>query len=263
MTQDVRDCALLLNFIAGRDPQDSTSVARPCADYTQELGQEITGFRVGVPHEYLADLSGPARACVESWVRTFRELGAEIVELSLPHTEYAIPTYYLISSSEASANLARFDGVRYSRRASDRSVEAMFAESRSAGFGPEVKRRVMIGTYALSAGYYEAWYGKAQRVRALIRQDFESAFQRVDIILSPTSPTPAFPLGERLKDPLAMYLSDIFTVPASLAGIPAISIPAGTVEGLPFGMQLIANKFEEAKLLRAAYAFEQATRGAA
>jgi aspartyl-tRNA(Asn)/glutamyl-tRNA(Gln) amidotransferase subunit A len=263
MTKDVRDCALLLNFIAGRDPLDSTSVERPCADYTQELGQEIKSFRVGVPQEYLADLSGQAKACVASWVRTFRALGAEIVELSLPHTEYAIPTYYLISSSEASANLARFDGVRYATRASARSVEAMFAESRSKGFGPEVKRRIMIGTYALSAGYYEAWYGKAQKVRARIRQDFESAFQLVDIILSPTSPTPAFQVGERVKDPLAMYLSDIFTVPASLAGIPAISIPAGTVEGLPFGLQLIADKFQESKLLRAAYAFEQATRSAA
>lgn len=261
MTKDVRDCAILLNYIAGRDPNDSTSVERPCADYTHELGQEIKNFRVGVPKEYLADLSGQARACVESWIEIFRELGTEIVELSLPHTEYAIPTYYLISSSEASANLARFDGVRYTKRASDDSVEALFAESRDKGFGPEVKRRIMIGTYALSAGYYEAWYGKSQRVRALIRQDFENAFRSVDILISPTSPTPAFKLGDRIKDPLAMYLSDIFTVPASLAGIPAISIPGGTVDGLPFGLQIIANKFQEAKLLRAAYAFEQVTRG--
>ena len=260
MTKDVRDCALLLNYIAGRDPNDSTSVERPCADYTQELDKGIAGVRVGVPKEYVADLSGQAKACVESWAKTFRELGAEIVELSLPHTEYAIPTYYLISSSEASANLARFDGVRYTKRASDSSVEAMFAESRDKGFGREVKRRIMVGTYALSAGYYEAWYGKAQRARALIRQDFENAFQSVDIIISPTSPTPAFRLGERLKDPLAMYLSDIFTVPASLAGIPAISIPGGTVENLPFGLQLIADKFQEPQLLRAAYAFEQAVR---
>ncbi len=258
MTKDVRDCALLLNYIAGHDPNDSTSAKRPREDYTQELGQEITGFRVGVPTEYISDLSGQAKACVESWIKTFRELGAEIIELSLPHTEYAIPTYYLISSSEASANLARFDGVRYTKRASDSSVEAMFSESRDRGFGPEVKRRIMIGTYALSAGYYEAWYGKAQRVRALIRQDFENAFQSVDIIISPTSPTPAFKLGERLTDPLAMYLSDIFTVPASLAGIPAISVPGGTVEGLPFGIQLIADRFQERKLLRVAHAFERA-----
>nr|BAL59556.1 aspartyl-tRNA(Asn)/glutamyl-tRNA (Gln) amidotransferase subunit A [Candidatus Acetothermum autotrophicum] len=260
MTKDVRDCALLLNYIAGRDPHDSTSVERPCSDYTQELGREIKGFRVGVPKEYMADLSGQARARVDLWIETFRDLGAEIIELSLPHTEYAIPTYYLISSSEASANLARFDGVRYTTRERDDSVEAMFSESRNRGFGPEVKRRIMIGTYALSAGYYEAWYGKAQRVRTRIREDFDTAFKSVDILLSPTSPTPAFQLGERLKDPLAMYLSDIFTVPASLAGIPAISIPGGTVDGLPFGLQLIADKFQEPKLLRAAYAFEQATR---
>ncbi len=260
MTKDVRDCAILLNYIAGRDPNDSTSVERPCADYTQELGQEITGWRVGVPKEYIADLSGQAKACVESWIEIFKELGAEIIELSLPHTEYAIPTYYLISCSEASANLARFDGVRYTQRMSDSSVDAMFSESRAQGFGPEVKRRIMIGTYALRAGYYEVWYGKSQRVRALLRRDFEAAFRSVDILLSPTSPTPAFRLGERITDPLAMYLSDIFTVPASLAGIPAISIPGGTVENLPFGAQLIADKFQESKLLRAAYAFEQASR---
>ncbi|MCS7197130.1 MAG: Asp-tRNA(Asn)/Glu-tRNA(Gln) amidotransferase subunit GatA [Candidatus Bipolaricaulota bacterium] len=258
MTKDVYDCALLLNYIAGHDHNDSTSVQRPPEDYTRELGQEIKGFRIGVPREYIVELSGQAKVCVESWIAIFRELGAQILELSLPHTEYAIPAYYLISSSEASANLARFDGVRYTKRMSESSVDAMFAESRSQGFGPEVKRRIMIGTYALSAGYYEAWYGKAQRVRALIRQDFESAFQKVDILISPTSPTPAFKLGERLKDPLAMYLSDIFTVPASLAGLPAISVPGGRVEGLPFGIQLIANAFQESKLLRVAYAFERA-----
>lgn len=258
MTKDVRDCALLLNYIAGHDPNDSTSVKHPCMDYARGLREEIKGFRVGVPKEYIADLSSQAKACLESWVKTFRELGTEIIELSLPHMKYAIPVYYLISSSEASANLARFDGVRYTKRISDTSIEAMFAESRAQGFGPEVKRRLMIGTYALSAGYYEAWYGKAQRVRALICEDFERAFQSVEIIISPTSPTPAFKLGERLKDPLAMYLSDIFTVPASLAGIPAISVPGGTVDGLPFGIQLIADKFQESKLLRVAYAFERA-----
>jgi len=258
MTKDVRDCAILLNLITGHDPKDSTSLERPWADYTRGLGLPITGWRVGVPKEYIADLSGPTRTCVESWIKTFSELGAEIVELSLPHTGYAIPTYYLISSSEASANLARFDGVRYTMRANDASVEAMFAESRDKGFGPEVKRRTMIGTYALSAGYYEAWYGRAQRVRALIRQDFENAFQAVDIIIAPTSPTPAFKLGEKLRDPLAMYLSDIFTVPASLAGLPAISVPGGKVHGLPFGIQLLADAFQEPKLLRAAYAFEHA-----
>ncbi len=260
ITKDVRDCALVLNFIGGQDPHDSTSLGHLCGDYTRELGQEIRGLRVGLPTAYLEDLSGEARARVEQWAGIFKDLGAQIVELTLPHTEYAIPAYYLISSAEASANLARFDGVRYSQRASNDSVEEMFSESRDRGFGPEVKRRLMLGTYALSAGYYEAWYGKAQKVRALIREDFDTAFQAVDIIISPTSPTPAFKLGERVSDPLAMYLSDIFTVPASLAGIPAISIPAGTVDGLPFGLQIIGDKLQEAKILRAAYAFEQATR---
>lgn len=257
ITKDVRDCALLLNFIAGRDPHDSTSIDRPCHDYTCDLDQGIERLRVGLPMEYLTDLSGPARACVESWVQVFQGLGTQIVELSLPHTQYAIPAYYLISSAEASANLARFDGVRYSKRASDASVEEMFSQSRDRGFGPEVKRRIMIGTYALSAGYYEAWYGKAQKVRALIRQDFANVFKKVDILICPTSPTPAFKLGEKLDDPLGMYLSDIFTVPASLAGIPAISIPGGRVDGLPFGLQIIADTLQEAKLLRAAYAFEK------
>jgi aspartyl-tRNA(Asn)/glutamyl-tRNA(Gln) amidotransferase subunit A len=256
----VRDCALLLNFISGPDLHDSTSLGHLRGDYTRELGQEIQGFRVGLPKEYLEDLSGEARVRVDTWISVFKDLGAQIRELTLPHTEYAIPTYYLISSSEASANLARYDGVRYSHRASNDSVEEMFSESRDKGFGPEVKRRIMIGTYALSAGYYEAWYGQAQKVRALIRQDFDTVFKTVDVLICPTSPTPAFRLGERVDDPLAMYLSDIFTVPASLAGIPAISVPGGTVGGLPFGLQIIGDKLQEAKILRAAYAFEQATR---
>lgn len=260
ITKNVRDCALVLNIITGRDLHDSTSIGRSTDDYTSELGFDIEGFKIGLPKEYLTDLRGEAQARVNDWVKTFQELGAQIVEISLPHSQHAIPAYYLISSSEASANLARFDGVRYSKRASNDSVEEMFSESRDKGFGPEVKRRIMIGTYALSAGYYEAWYGKAQKVRALIRQDFDTAFKTVDILISPTSPTPAFKLGERKDDPLAMYLSDIFTVPASLAGIPAISVPAGTVGGLPFGLQIIGDKLQEAKILRAAYAFEQATR---
>lgn len=260
ITKDVRDCALVLNIIAGRDPHDSTSINGGTKDYTRKLGMDLQGFKVGYSKEYLTGLSKEARARVDAWVQTFKELGAQVVELSLPYSPYAIPTYYLISSSEASANLARYDGVRYSRRASDLSVEAMFAESRDQGFGAEVKRRIMIGTYALSAGYYEAWYGKAQRVRALIRQDFDNAFKGVDIIISPTSPTPAFKLGEKVDDPLAMYLSDIYTVPISLAGIPAISVPGGSVEGLPFGLQIIGDKLQEEKILRAAYAFEQATR---
>jgi aspartyl-tRNA(Asn)/glutamyl-tRNA(Gln) amidotransferase subunit A len=260
ITKDVRDCALILNIIAGRDPHDSTSIAGGTADYTSELGLDIKNFKIGLPKEYLTDLGGEAQIRVNDWAKIFRELGAHIIEISLPHSQYAIPAYYLISSSEASANLARYDGVRYSQRASNDSVEEMFSASRDKGFGPEVKRRIMIGTYALSAGYYEAWYGKAQKVRALIRQDFDHAFKNVDMIISPTSPTPAFPLGEKLDDPLEMYLSDIFTVPASLAGIPAISIPGGRVENLPFGLQIIGDKLNETRILRAAYAFERATK---
>lgn len=260
ITKDVRDCALVLNIIAGRDPYDATSIERGTKDYTSELGRDIKGFKVGLPKEYLTGLSGAARARVDNWVETFKELGAPVVEISLPHSPYAIPAYYLISSAEASANLARYDGVRYSKRASNESVAALFSESRDKGFGPEVKRRIMLGTYALSAGYYEAWYGKAQRVRALIRQDFDNAFKTVDVLISPTSPTPAFRLGEKADDPLAMYLSDIYTVPVSLAGLPAISIPGGTVDALPFGLQIIGDTLQETKILQAAYAFEQTLR---
>ena len=258
ITKSVRDCAIVLNIIAGKDPYDSTSLDKGPVDYTHYLEKEIAGFKVGIPKEYIKNLKGEAKERLEEWQQTFKELGAEIIEISLPHTEYAIPTYYLIASSEASANLARYDGVRYSKRVNDESMEAMFSESRGQGFGTEVKRRIMLGTYALSAGYYEQWYGKAQRVRALIKQDFDKAFEKVDVLITPTSPTPAFKLGERLADPLAMYPSDIYTVPVNLAGIPAISIPGGQVSGLPIGLQIMANKLEEGKLLRTAYAFEQA-----
>ena len=261
ITKDVRDAALLLSIIAGRDPHDSTSIGNGGVDYTRGLGEGIRGFKIGLPREYLSEgLPEEALQRIEEWKLTFKELGAELVEISLPHTEYAIPTYYLISSSEASANLARFDGVRYTARANDEELEAMYSESRDRGFGPEVKRRIMLGTYALSAGYYDQWYGKAQRVRTLIKQDFDRAFQQVDIIIGPTSPTPAFRLGEKLQDPLQMYLSDIYTVPASLAGIPAISIPGGEVDGLPFGLQIMGPHLGEEKVLRAAYEIEQATR---
>ena len=259
ITKDVRDAALLLGFLAGHDPRDSTSLAMDAGggDYTAGLERGIEGFRVGVVREFFDALRGEARSVAEGWVRTFKELGATIEEVSLPHAEYAIPTYYLIASSEASANLARYDGVRYTRRFSDESLEEMFSRSRDEGFGPEVKRRIMLGTYALSAGYYEQWYGKAQRVRTLIRRDFERAFERCDVLITPTAPTPAFRLGEKLDDPLQMYLSDVFLVPVSLAGLCAISVPGGTVEGLPFGLQIVGDKLQERKILRAAYAFEQ------
>ena len=257
ITKDVYDAALLLTIMAGRDPRDSTSIDNGGVDYTQGLDEGVQGFRVGVVREFFDVLKGEAHECAEGWLSAFRKLGAEIVEVSLPHAEYAIPTYYLIASSEASANLARYDGVRYTKRASDESVEEMFAESRDRGFGPEVKRRIMLGTYALSAGYYEEWYGKAQRVRTLIKQDFDQAFEQADILITPTSPTPAFKLGERIDDPLQMYLSDVFLVPVSLAGLCAISVPGGTVDGLPFGLQIIGNRLQEPKILRAAYAFER------
>ncbi len=258
ITKDVQDAALLLSIISGRDPQDSTTIDNGNVDYTRGLGEGIRGFRVGLPQEYLGEgLSVEVQERVKEWKRVFRDLGAELIEISLPHTEYAIPTYYLISSAEASANLARFDGARYTLRANDETLEELYSESRDRGFGPEVKRRIMLGTYALSAGYYEEWYGKAQKVRRLIKEDFDRAFEQVELIITPTSPTPAFKLGERVKDPLEMYLSDIYTVPASLAGLPAISIPAGEVGGLPFGLQIIAPHLGEERLLRAAYAFER------
>ncbi len=260
LTKDVRDAALILSILAGHDPADSTSIDNGRVDYTRGLEEGIEGFRVGIVCEFVDALPGEARQRVDDWLRVFEGLGAELREVSLPHSEYAIPTYYLIAASEASANLARYDGVRYSTRTHDETVEAMFSRSRAEGFGPEVKRRIMLGTYALSAGYYDQWYAKAQRVRALIQQDFDEAFQRADVLITPASPTPAFKLGERTQDPLAMYLSDVYLVPVSLAGVCALSIPAGTVEGLPFGLQIIANKLQESKMLRAAYAFEQASR---
>ena len=263
LAKDVRDAALILSIIAGRDPHDSTSIGNGNADYTQGLEEGIRGLKVGLPREYLGEgLAEEAWERIEEWEKILKELGAKLVEISLPHTEYAIPTYYLISSSEASANLARFDGVRYTARANDEDLEAMYSESRDRGFGTEVKRRIMLGTYALSAGYYEQWYGKAQRVRTLIKQDFDRAFQKVDIIIAPTSPTPAFKLGERVEDPLEMYLSDIYTVPASLAGLPAISVPGGEINGLPFGLQIIGAHLQEERILRAARAYERATVGA-
>jgi aspartyl-tRNA(Asn)/glutamyl-tRNA(Gln) amidotransferase subunit A len=257
ITKDVYDAALLLTLMAGHDPADSTSLDNGGVDYTRDLSQGIDGVRVGIVREFIDALDDDVRRLADNWGKALQELGAQLMDVSLPHAPYAIPTYYLISASEASANLARYEGVRYGTRANDETVEAMFSVSRVQGFGPEVKRRIMLGTYALSAGYYDQWYGKAQRVRALIQQDFDRAFQRVDVLMTPTSPTPAFRLGEKSEDPLAMYLSDIYLVPVSLAGICAISIPGGTVDGLPFGLQIIANKLEESKMLRVAYAFEQ------
>ena len=259
ITKDVYDAALVLNFISGGDRRDSTSVDRSEEDYTAGIEEGIEGAKVGFPQEYFGpELDSRIKELGEEWRDTFRELGAEVREISLPHTEYAIPTYYLIACSEASANLARFDGVRYTHRAQSEGIDELFSRSRDEGFGPEVKRRIMLGTYALSAGYYDKFYKKAQQVRSLIKDDFDQALGEVDLIAAPTAPTPAFEIGEKTDDPLQMYLSDIFSVTANMAGVPAISIPAGEADDLPVGMQIMTDSLAEKKLLRAAYAFEEA-----
>jgi aspartyl-tRNA(Asn)/glutamyl-tRNA(Gln) amidotransferase subunit A len=262
LTRDVRDCALLLQAIAGHDPLDSTSVDTPVPDYPAGLRPDLHGVRIGLPQEYfVAGLDDNVRKALEGAVATCRALGAELVEVSLPHTGYAVACYYLIATAEASSNLARYDGVRFGRRAANPAgLLDMYQQSRAQGFGSEVKRRIMLGTYALSSGYYDAYYLKAQKVRTLIRQDFLAAFAKVDVILTPVAPTPAFRLGEKTADPLQMYLSDIFTIPVNLAGTCAMSLPCGwSGAGLPIGMQLIGKPFAEAEILRAAFAYEQAT----
>ena len=258
LTRDVRDAALLLSIIAGGDPQDSTSLPVPVQDYTSQLRPDIRGLTVGVPKEYVpGQLGAEALALVDRWKAVVEELGGRVEEITLPLTEYALPTYYLVASAEASANLARYDGVRYTLRGVGRGAAEMIAASRTLGFGPEVKRRIMLGTYALSAGFFARYYGKAQKVRTLIAQEFTQAFTRVDFILGATAPSPAFRVGEKV-DPLAMYLSDIFTLPSALAALPAVSIPGGKVGGLPFGLQLIGPRLSEARLLSWALALEQA-----
>ncbi len=258
-----KDAAIMLRTIAGRDPMDSTSAELPVPDYLAELEEPIKGMRVGVAKEYLGEgLEAETRAAIEAAIQKLASLGCEIINVSLPHTKYAIPAYYLVATAEASSNLARFDGVRYGHRSEGaRSLSDMYRRSRDLGFGAEVKRRIMLGTYALSAGYYDAYYLKAQRVRTLLTSDFVEAFKKVDVIVGPTSPTPAFKLGEKVDDPLAMYLADIYTVTANLAGIPGISIPVGTSkEKLPIGMQIFAKHFDEATILRVAHAYQQAAR---
>jgi aspartyl-tRNA(Asn)/glutamyl-tRNA(Gln) amidotransferase subunit A len=255
----VKEVALVLRTIAGRDPMDSTSAEVPVPDYVAELEKPVKGLRVGVAREYFGSgLDPEVRAAVEAAIQKLAELGCEVVPVSLPHTEYAIPAYYIVATAEASSNLARFDGVRYGFRARAGNLSEMYRLSRDGGFGMEVKRRIMLGTYALSAGYYDAYYLKAQKVRTLLTRDFDEAFNKVDVIAAPTCPTPAFRLGEKVNDPLAMYLADIYTVTANLAGIPGISIPCGeNHEKLPIGLQLFARHFDEATLLRVAHAYEQ------
>jgi aspartyl-tRNA(Asn)/glutamyl-tRNA(Gln) amidotransferase subunit A len=261
MSVDAQDCAMLLNAMAGYDPKDSTSVDHPVVDYTATLNNPIKGLRVGLPKEYFEHALDPAmEKVVEDAVNKLRELGATFVDISLPNTSMAVPIYYVVASAECSANLARYDGVRYGYRC-DNPADLMdlYQRSRSEGFGEEVKRRILIGTYVLSAGYYDAYYLKAQRVRRLVSDDFQHTFANVDVILAPTTPTPAFKLGEKTTDPVSMYLNDIFTIPANLAGLPAISIPAGFINQLPVGVQLIAPQFAEAKLLNVAHQFQQHT----
>jgi aspartyl-tRNA(Asn)/glutamyl-tRNA(Gln) amidotransferase subunit A len=260
LTRTVRDAAVLLGVIAGHDPLDATSAELPVPDYVRSLDQPVKGLRVGVPAEYFGDgLDTEVRAAVESAIERLRDAGCEIHSVSLPHTRYAVPTYYLVATAEASANLARFDGVRYGFRAKNaNTLTAMYRQSRDMGFGPEVKRRILLGTYALSAGYYDAYYKKAQQVRTLLTRDFLTAFQHVDVLVTPTAPTPAFKLGEKTDDPLSMYLADIYTVTASLAGICGISVPCGKSSlGLPIGAQILGKHFDEATVFRAALAVEQ------
>ena len=261
VTKTVRDNALVLNAIAGYDAQDSTSVPYEKPDYTKYLLNDVKGIKIGIPREYFGPgLDKEVDKVLQQAIETLKSLGAEVSECSMPHTEYAMPAYYLIAPAECSSNLARYDGVRYGHRSeNNEDLISMFRKTRAEGFGAEVKRRIMLGTYALSSGYYDAYYLKAQKVRTLIKQDFDKAFETFDVLLSPTAPTPAFKLGEKSTDPMSMYMSDICTVPLNLAGLPGISIPAGFVRGLPVGLQLMGKAFAEGMLYRVAYTFEQNT----
>jgi aspartyl-tRNA(Asn)/glutamyl-tRNA(Gln) amidotransferase subunit A len=257
-TTTVSDAATVLSVIAGRDDNDSTSAAVPVADYTAEIAKPLAGVRIGVPEDYFGEgLDSEVRAKVQAGIALLERLGCRPIPLEMPHTGFAVATYYIIATAEASSNLARYDGVRYGLRVPGATLIEMYRRTREAGFGAEVKRRIMLGTYALSAGYYDAYYLRAQKVRSLVARDFADAFQKVDAIITPTMPTPAFRLGEKTADPLQMYLADIYTVTGSLAGVPGISVPCGkTSAGLPVGMQIFARHFDEARVLQLAYAFE-------
>lgn len=259
--RDAADCALVLGAMAGFDEKDSTSSEVEVDDYTSGLDQSLEGLRIGVPKEYFGDgLDAGVAASVNAALEQYKALGAEIVEIELPNTGLAIPSYYVIAPAECSANLSRLDGVRYGHRCEDPvDLEDMYKRSRAEGFGSEVKRRIMIGTYALSAGYYDAYYLKAQKVRRKIKDDFVKAFENVDVIMGPVSPTTAFKLGEKSDDPVSMYLSDIYTLAINLAGLPAMSVPVEPAAGLPVGLQIIGNYFDEARLLNVAHQFQQAT----
>jgi aspartyl-tRNA(Asn)/glutamyl-tRNA(Gln) amidotransferase subunit A len=262
LTKDVRDGAAMLNVIAGHDPRDSTSIPESVPDYAAALGQSIKGLKLGLPKEYMiGGLDPEVKQATDAAVAQLTKLGAEIVEISLPHTDYAVATYYIIATAEASANLARFDGIRYGARVDGADPNELYSKTRGAGFGAEVKRRIILGTYVLSSGYYDAYYLRAQKVRTLIRQDFLKAFEKVDAIVTPVTPTAAYQIGEKVEDPLQMYLGDIFTLSCNLAGICGISVPYGFTKNpkLPIGMQLLGKPFGEATLLRVAHAYEQST----
>lgn len=262
LAHTAEDCALLLQVMAGRDERDSTSCDLPVPDYTADLNQPLKGLRIGLPKEYFAieGVDPAVVAAVEQALKEYERMGATLVEISLPHSSYALQAYYVIAPAECSSNLSRFDGVRYGYRCEDpKDLVDLYARSRGEGFGAEVKRRIMIGTYVLSSGYYDAYYRKAQQVRRLISQDFIEAFKNVDVIMGPTAPTPAFKIGEKGDNPVAMYLSDIYTLPVSLAGLPAVSVPAGFVKGLPVGLQIIGQYFEEGRILNAAHQYQKMT----
>jgi len=261
-TKDVRDAATLLEVLSGVDPRDSTSVPQPVPNYTAALDGKIKGLRLGLPKEYMiGGLDPEVKAGVDAAVKQLEKLGAEIVEISLPHTDYAVATYYIIATAEASANLARFDGIRYGLRVDGNDPVELYSKTRGAGFGAEVKRRIILGTYVLSSGYYDAFYLRAQKVRTLIRNDFLKAFEKADVIVTPTSPTAAFKIGEKSDDPLQMYLSDIFTISCNLAGVCGISLPCGFTKSpkLPIGLQLLGKPFSEETILKIAHACEQST----
>lgn len=259
LTRETMDCAILMNAISGYDPADSTSADIPVPDFTQGLDRGVEGMSIGIPKEFFQEgIDEEVMEAVQKAISHLQNLGAKTKEVSLPHNQYAVSTYYILATAEASSNLARYDGVKYGYKAKGaKDLMELYCKTRSEGFGSEVKRRIMLGTYSLSSGYYEAYYGKAQKVRTLIKQDFDQAFQEVDIIVTPTAPTPAFKIGEKMQNPLQMYLSDIFTISVNLAGIPGISLPCGfTSEGLPIGFQILGKPFDEARLLQAAYALE-------
>jgi len=259
LTKTVEDAALLLGMIAGHDPMDSTSAREAVPDYTKNFGKGVKGLKIGFPKEYFVKGMQPeVEKKIHEAAEQLKSMGAEIREVSLPHTEYAVAVYYIVAVAEASSNLGRFDGVEYGLRVPEKNLRDMYFETRDQGFGAEAKRRILLGTFVLSAGYYDAYYLKGQKVRTLIRRDFQKAFQEVDLLMSATSPTTAFKIGEKIDDPLAMYLSDIMTIPANLAGIPAVSIPCGfDSKNLPVGLQLMGKPFDETTLLGAAHAFEQ------